>query len=288
MLIRGMPRSQESSRSSSVNLLFWALASWRLSLRRATPSRRRVDSRAITTTCRRDLMKTPSTTFKVNIDAASARVLRPDPLRIDELALPGLHVSKEIGNDLVLLVGHAAPKMGDALVRLLAVAEVLRVIDGVASGPHAVDAHWLHQSRPWAVSWSILSRFGRDGVGGTRSRQDMTQLPQFSLTAASTASRWSHDDAIDRASSSSSVKTLTQRRLRDEHVAHAQHAQPPELLRRVEDDGREARRHLRIQTDLDARLDFIFALDLRTVCHSRKFNFNDADSAPAGPASPAC
>jgi len=71
-------------------------------------------------------MKTPSTTFKVNIDAASARVLRPDPLRIDELALPGLHVSKEIGNDLVLLVGHAAPKMGDALVRLLAVAEVLR------------------------------------------------------------------------------------------------------------------------------------------------------------------
>ena len=45
-------------------------------------------------------------------------------------------------------------------------------------------------------------------------------------------------------------------------MTHGQHAQPAQLLRRVEDDGREARRHLRVQTDLDPSLNFIFALDL--------------------------
>ena len=66
-------------------------------------------------------MTTPSTKFNFNEDAASARVLGPHSLGIDELALPGLHVSKQVRDDLVLLVRHAAPKMGDALVRLLAV-----------------------------------------------------------------------------------------------------------------------------------------------------------------------
>ena len=46
-------------------------------------------------------------------------------------------------------------------------------------------------------------------------------------------------------------------------MAHGQHAQAAQLLRRVEDDGRESRRHLRVEADLDPRLDLIFALDLR-------------------------
>ena len=50
-------------------------------------------------------------------------------------------------------------------------------------------------------------------------------------------------------------------RLRDEHVAHRQHAEPAQLLRRVEDDRREAGRHLRVEADLDARLDLVLALD---------------------------
>ena len=55
------------------------------------------------------------------------RVLGPHSLTVDELALPRLHVSKKIGNDLVLLVGHAAPEVGHALVRLFGIAQVLRV-----------------------------------------------------------------------------------------------------------------------------------------------------------------
>ena len=39
--------------------------------------------------------------------------------------------------------------------------------------------------------------------------------------------------------------------------------EPAQLLRRVEDDGREAARHLRIETDLDPSLNLVLALDLR-------------------------
>ena len=42
--------------------------------------------------------------------------------------------------------------------------------------------------------------------------------------------------------------------LGDEHVAHGEHAQSAQLLRRVEDDRRETRRHLRVETDLDTGL----------------------------------
>ena len=73
---------------------------------------------------------------------ALERVLGPDALRVDELALPGLHVPtrvdspglttedadsvpEEVRDDLVLLVGHAAPEVRDALVRLLGVAQIL-------------------------------------------------------------------------------------------------------------------------------------------------------------------
>ena len=53
----------------------------------------------------------------------------------------------------------------------------------------------------------------------------------------------------------------SQVRLRNEHVTHGQHAQPSDLLGRVEDDGREATGHLRVEADLDARLDLVLALD---------------------------
>ncbi len=45
---------------------------------------------------------------------------------------------------------------------------------------------------------------------------------------------------------------LANRHLRDEDVAHAEHAQAADLLGRVEDDRREAARHLAVQPDLDA------------------------------------
>lgn len=48
--------------------------------------------------------------------------------------------------------------------------------------------------------------------------------------------------------------------LRDEHVAHAEHAEAAELLGSVEHGRREARRHLRVEADLDARLDLVLAL----------------------------
>ena len=43
--------------------------------------------------------------------------------------------------------------------------------------------------------------------------------------------------------------------LRDEHVAHGQHAQAAQLLGRVEHNGREPARHLGVQADLDPSLD---------------------------------
>ena len=42
-------------------------------------------------------------------------------------------------------------------------------------------------------------------------------------------------------------------------MPHGQHSQSANLLRRVEDDRREARRHFRIESNLDARLNFILA-----------------------------
>ena len=52
---------------------------------------------------------------------ALQRVLRPDALAVDELGLPRLHISKKVRDDLVLLVGHAAPEVRHALVRLFTV-----------------------------------------------------------------------------------------------------------------------------------------------------------------------
>jgi hypothetical protein len=49
--------------------------------------------------------------------------------------------------------------------------------------------------------------------------------------------------------------------LRDEHVAHREHAETTKFLRRVKHDGREPRRHLRVQADLDTRLDLVLGLD---------------------------
>ena len=46
--------------------------------------------------------------------------------------------------------------------------------------------------------------------------------------------------------------------LRDQDVAHGQHAQAADLLGRVEDDRREPRGHLRVQPDLD------------TLCHRNR------------------
>ena len=145
---------------------------------------------------------------------ALQRVLRPHPLTIDELALPGLHVPKKVRDDLIFFVRHAAPKMRDALVRLLRVAEVLRVM------------------------------------------------------------RLSCGHVDDIFTSSSSFMTLTQHRLRNQHVAHGQHAQAAQLFWGVEHDGREARGHLGIQANFYPRLDLIFALDLRTVSRKFKVNFN--------------
>ena len=45
---------------------------------------------------------------------------------------------------------------------------------------------------------------------------------------------------------------LCRAHLRDQDVAHAEHAQAANLLGRVEDDRREAARHLAVQPDLDA------------------------------------
>mmetsp|Transcript_19227 Transcript_19227/g.59289 ORF Transcript_19227/g.59289 Transcript_19227/m.59289 type:complete len:634 (-) Transcript_19227:308-2209(-) len=50
-------------------------------------------------------------------------------------------------------------------------------------------------------------------------------------------------------------------RLRNQHVAHRQHPEAAEFLGRVEQNRREARGHLGVESDLDARLDLVFALD---------------------------
>ena len=50
-------------------------------------------------------------------------------------------------------------------------------------------------------------------------------------------------------------------RLWDQHVAHRQHAEASELLRRVEHDRREPARHLGVEADLDTSLDLVLALD---------------------------
>mmetsp|Transcript_79856 Transcript_79856/g.222353 ORF Transcript_79856/g.222353 Transcript_79856/m.222353 type:complete len:322 (+) Transcript_79856:3122-4087(+) len=57
-----------------------------------------------------------------------------------------------------------------------------------------------------------------------------------------------------------SLLRIPQVGLRNEDVTHAQHPEATELLRRVEDHGREARGHLGVQTDLDACLHLVLAL----------------------------
>jgi len=50
-------------------------------------------------------------------------------------------------------------------------------------------------------------------------------------------------------------------RLRNQHVAHGQHPEAAELLRRVEHDRRESRGHLGVEADLYSSLDFVLTLD---------------------------
>jgi len=50
-------------------------------------------------------------------------------------------------------------------------------------------------------------------------------------------------------------------RLWNQNVAHRQHAETSELLRRVEHDRREPTRHLRVESDLDTCLDLVLTLD---------------------------
>mmetsp|Transcript_889 Transcript_889/g.2133 ORF Transcript_889/g.2133 Transcript_889/m.2133 type:complete len:481 (-) Transcript_889:3567-5009(-) len=102
------------------------------------------------------------------------RVLGPDALAVDELRLPGLDVSVEVRDELVLLMAQAAAVVRDAGLCLLGVPQV---------------------------------------------------------------------------------------RLRNEDVAHTQHAQASQLLGRVEHHGRESRGHLGVQADLDTRLHLVLTLD---------------------------
>lgn len=46
-------------------------------------------------------------------------VLGPNPLRVDELALPWLNVPIQVRNQLVLFVAHSRPEMGNTHVCLL-------------------------------------------------------------------------------------------------------------------------------------------------------------------------
>merc|ERR1719318_1929485 len=46
-------------------------------------------------------------------------ILSPHSLAVNELSLPGLDVPVQVGDELVLLVAHAGPEVGDAGVRLL-------------------------------------------------------------------------------------------------------------------------------------------------------------------------
>ena len=49
--------------------------------------------------------------------------------------------------------------------------------------------------------------------------------------------------------------------LRNQHVAHRQHSETSELLRRVEHDRWKSTRHFRVESDLDSCLDLVLALD---------------------------
>mmetsp|Transcript_97181 Transcript_97181/g.274888 ORF Transcript_97181/g.274888 Transcript_97181/m.274888 type:complete len:549 (-) Transcript_97181:3378-5024(-) len=53
---------------------------------------------------------------------------------------------------------------------------------------------------------------------------------------------------------------VSQVRLRDQDVSHAQHSEATQLLRRVEHHRRETRGHLGVQADLDAGLDLVLTL----------------------------
>ena len=46
-------------------------------------------------------------------------------------------------------------------------------------------------------------------------------------------------------------------------MAHGEHAQAAQFFGGVEDDGRESRRHLRVESYFNSRLDLVLALDLR-------------------------
>lgn len=49
--------------------------------------------------------------------------------------------------------------------------------------------------------------------------------------------------------------------LRNEDVSHREHAETTKFFRSVEDHRWESAGHLRVQTHLDASLDFVFAFD---------------------------
>ena len=53
----------------------------------------------------------------------------------------------------------------------------------------------------------------------------------------------------------------SQIRLRDQNVAHGQHAEAAQFFGRIKHHGRESRGHFGVQTDFDTGLDLIFALD---------------------------
>ncbi len=55
---------------------------------------------------------------------ALERVLGPHALAVGKLGLPGHDVAVQVGDELVLLVAHARPEVGNAQVGLLAVAQV--------------------------------------------------------------------------------------------------------------------------------------------------------------------
>ena len=105
--MRGMPRSQESSRSSSVSRRFLRLRL--LSLE---------------------------------------RVLGPDALRVGELSLPGLDVAEQVGDELLLVVGHAAAEVRHPGVRLHAVLQVTLGDEDVSHGEHAETANLLRRVKP--------------------------------------------------------------------------------------------------------------------------------------------
>lgn len=47
------------------------------------------------------------------------RILSPDPLRVDKLALPRLNVTIQVRDQLVFFVAHSRPEVGDAHICLL-------------------------------------------------------------------------------------------------------------------------------------------------------------------------